>query len=138
MAFVPIALVVGLLIGAVGVGGIGLPPALVWLLHIDPHTAAGTSSWSFLFTGLVGTLMYGRRKAMPWRMAGWLIVGVCPAALAGSMVNGMLPEGVALLPLGLFTLVAGIYHLCLGSPASTTRDQLSTATSILAGMVVGF
>ncbi len=138
LAFAPIALAVGLLIGAVGVGGIGLPPALTWLLGIDPHTAAGTSSWSFLFTGIMGTVMYGRHEAMPWRMAGWLIVGTCPAALLGSVVNSYLPDGIALLPLGVFTLAAGLYHLFLGSRTRGRRERLGTIASVLVGAAVGF
>ena len=138
LAFAPIALVVGLLIGAVGVGGIGLPPALTWLMPVDPHTASGTSMWAFLFTGLVGTAMYAQQRVMPWRMVAYLAVGVCPAGMLGAIANGMLPEGVALLPLGLFTLTAGIYQLFFRSRRSATREHLPAAMAIAAGAVVGF
>ncbi|MGO1545662.1 MAG: sulfite exporter TauE/SafE family protein [Gulosibacter sp.] len=135
---IPIAVLVGLLIGAIGVGGIALPPALVWLVGTDPHTAAGTASWSFLFTGIMGTIMYGRRKAMPWLMVGMLTLGACPGALLGALANGLLPDSIALLPLAAFTLAAGVYHLVFRSRNKRSREHLPTATAIAVGAVVGF
>ena len=45
------ALLVGVLIGCVGVGGVLLPPALVYLGDLGFHAAAATSTWAFLFCG---------------------------------------------------------------------------------------
>jgi uncharacterized membrane protein YfcA len=50
------ALLVGLLIGCVGIGGVLLPPALVYLGGLDFHLATATSVWAFLFCGVAGTL----------------------------------------------------------------------------------
>ena len=64
------ALLVGVLIGCVGIGGVLLPPA-----HVDGlgfHLAAATSVWAFLFCGAAGTLSYSRRRSIDWRMAAWL------------------------------------------------------------------
>jgi Sulfite exporter TauE/SafE len=48
------ALLVGVLIGCVGVGGVLLPPALVYLGGLGFHAAAATSTWAFLFCGAAG------------------------------------------------------------------------------------
>jgi uncharacterized membrane protein YfcA len=128
LVVVPIAVVVGMFIGAVGVGGVGLPPALAWFAGLDPHTAAGTSSFSFLFTGVAGTLMYARHRAMPWRMAGWLTVGAALAAAPGALVNGLLPDRVVLLPLAVFVTAAGVYHLVFrGRPLFRGRGREDVA-----------
>ncbi|MEU4689045.1 sulfite exporter TauE/SafE family protein [Actinoplanes sp. NPDC023714] len=132
---VPIALVVGVFIGAVGVGGVGLPPALTWFAGLDPHTASGTASLSFLFTGLAGTLMYARHRAMPWRLAGRLTLGASAAALPGALVNGLLPDRVVLLPLGVFVTAAGAYNL-LSRPRPERRPGRSVA--VVTGAGVGF
>nr|WP_296072397.1 sulfite exporter TauE/SafE family protein [uncultured Actinoplanes sp.] len=135
----PIALLAGLFIGAVGVGGVGLPPALTWFAGLDPHTAAGTSSWSFLFTGLAGTLVYARHRAMPWRLAGWLTVGVVFAAVPGALVNGLLPDRVVLVPLGVFVTAAGAYHVLFRVRRPPPgRPTLPPPAAVMTGAVVGF
>lgn len=139
-----IAALVGVLIGAVGIGGVALPPALIWLVGLDPHTAAGTSSWSFLFTGLLGTALYARNSVMPWRLVGWLTLGIVPAAMLGSLANGALPERVAMLPLAALVTVAGVHSLWTGRAASRRSHdligaaRLSPRSAITIGVFVGF
>ncbi|NMO52108.1 sulfite exporter TauE/SafE family protein [Actinoplanes sp. TBRC 11911] len=137
MGFVLVlALPTGVLIGAIGIGGVLLPPALIWLGGLDPHAAAGTSTFAFLFTGLVGTIAYARRGAMPWRFAGWLTVGAAPAAAAGALVNGIAPAIVLHLVLALVTAGSGIFNL-VSHPASGRRG-LPAPAAVAIGAVVGF
>lgn len=154
-----IAAAVGVLIGAVGIGGVALPPALAWLVGLDPHTAAGTSTWSFLFTGLAGTAMYARGAIVPWRLVGRLTVGVVPAALIGAAGNHAVPDRVAMLPLAALVTVAGVHSLLSGRSraprgesgardaasavrpaafASSAHDTPRPAAAIAIGAVVGF
>src|SRR4028118_2289871 len=49
------ALLVGLLIGCVGIGGVLLPPALVYVGGLEFHLAAATSPRASLFCGAAGT-----------------------------------------------------------------------------------
>ncbi len=132
-----LALPVGLLIGTIGVGGVLLPPALVHLYGLDIHAATGTSSWSFLFTGVVGTLAYARQRSMPWPLVGRLTLGAAPAATLGALTNGLVPATVVWLLLGAITLGAGAYRLC-GSGPGGDRTGLPTATAVVTGAVVGF
>lgn len=111
LALVLLALMVGVLIGTVGVGGVALPPFLTWFGGFDPHTAAGTSSWAFIFTGVVATVMYARHSSMSWRLVRWLALGAVPGALAGSWANGYLPDAYAMAPLALLVTAAGARHL---------------------------
>jgi uncharacterized membrane protein YfcA len=138
-----LALPVGLLIGTIGVGGVLLPPALVHLAGLDIHAATGTSSWSFLFTGVVGTLAYARQKSMPWPLVGRLTLGAAPAATLGALTNGLVPATVVWLLLGAITLGAGAYRLRGGGPGGSGpggggRTGLPTATAVVTGAVVGF
>ncbi len=52
---------VGALIGGVGVGGVLLVPALVYLGGVDIHVAIAAAMFSYLFTGVVGATVYARR-----------------------------------------------------------------------------
>ncbi|MGC7094499.1 sulfite exporter TauE/SafE family protein [Amycolatopsis lurida] len=133
---VALAVPVGLLIGAVGVGGVLLPPALVHLAGLDVHTAAGTSSWAFLFTGVVGTLAYARNASMPWPLANRLALGAAPAAAAGALVNGLVSPLVVWLVLGSITLGAGVHRLRARGGGERTR--LPSAAALATGAVVGF
>lgn len=149
LAVVVLAVVVGVLIGSVGVGGVALPPFLTWFAGFDPHLAAGTSSWAFVFTGVVGTIMYARHPSMSWRLVRWLALGAVPGALGGSWLNGYVPDAYAMAPLAVLVTAAGARHLwSLGrsKPSARKRGQplpvegeleLSAGAMVVAGAAVG-
>ena len=136
MIAVLLALPAGALIGAIGVGGVLLPPALVYLGGLDVHTAAGTSSFCFLFTGVVGTLAYARTRTVPWPLVGRLTLGIAPAAVLGALVNGVVSATVVWLLLGAITLGAGVHRL--GTRAGGQRADLGWTAALTVGAVVGF
>lgn len=53
-----VCLLVGFLVGLAGVGGILVPPVLILMSGLEPHTAMGTALASFIGTGFVGTWLY--------------------------------------------------------------------------------
>jgi uncharacterized membrane protein YfcA len=130
LAVLVLAVPMGVLIGTVGIGGVLLPPALTGLGGLDIHAAAGTSSWCFLFTGLVGTVGYARHQAMPWRFGGLLTLGAAPAAAAGALVNGTIPATA--LWLFLAAVTAGLW----ARPRETR--ELPAAGAVAVGVLVGF
>jgi uncharacterized protein len=129
--------VVGVLVGMVGVGGVLLPPGLVTLGGISPHAATATSTWAFVFTGVVGTLAYSRRGVVPWPMLARLAVGLVPAAFLGARANALLPASVVLLALALLTLLVGLQQL-VGSPRAGTPRELRGGPLVVIGAAVGF
>ena len=132
-----LAVVVGVLIGMVGVGGVLLPPGLVALGDLTANEATATSTWAFVFTGVVGTIAYAWRGVVPWGMFARLAIGVVPAAFLGALVNATLPASVVLLGLGALTLFVGVQQL-RPRTARVTRDELGTATLVGVGALVGF
>ena len=132
-----LAVVVGLLIGMVGVGGVLLPPALVALGGLTANEATATSTWAFVFTGVVGTIAYAWRGVVPWAMFARLAVGVVPAAFLGALVNATLPASVVLLGLGALTLFVGVQQL-RPRTARESRAELGTAALVAVGAFVGF
>ncbi len=101
----------GLLIGTVGIGGILLAPMLVYIAGIDLHLAMATSSLSFLFAGIAGTVAYTRKGTISWKMVGWLGVGVVPAALLGARANVTLQAGVLTVILSTLIVASGLNAL---------------------------
>lgn len=132
-----LAVVVGVLVGMVGVGGVLLPPGLVALSDMTAHEATATSTFAFLFTGVVGTIVYAWRGVVPWDMCARLAIGVLPAAFAGALVNATLPSSVVLLGLAALTLFVGVHQL---RPRTTHggRPELGTAALVGIGALVGF
>jgi uncharacterized membrane protein YfcA len=132
-----LAVVVGTLIGMVGVGGVLLPPGLVALGDLSANEATATSTWAFVFTGVVGTVAYAWRGVVPWGMLARLSVGVVPAAFVGALVNARLPGSVVLLGLAALTLFVGVQQL-RPRAVRETRDELGTAALVAVGAFVGF
>lgn len=136
LALPVLAVVVGVLIGMVGVGGVLLPPGLVVLGGLTAHEATATSTWAFVLTGVVGTLAYARRGVVPWAMLARLAVGAAPAAFLGALVNATLPASVVLLGLATLTLLVGVQQL--RPPAvREPRAEPGTATLVAVGAGVG-
>jgi len=132
-----LAVVVGVLIGMVGVGGVLLPPGLVAFADLTPNEATATSTWAFLFTGVVGTIAYAWRGVVPWGMFARLAAGVVPAAFLGALVNATLPASVVLLGLAALTLFVGVQQL-RPRTGRAPRDELGTAALVAVGAIVGF
>lgn len=76
-------LLAGLLIGAVGIGGVILVPLLVYLAEADIHQSIAAALFSFLISGIVGTGMYSRRGVIDWSLARSLMIGAVPGTVAG-------------------------------------------------------
>lgn len=131
-----LALPVGVLVGAVGVGGMLLPAALAGPGGLDPHHAAATSSWAFLFTGVVALVVLLRAGRLSRRTAGPLVLGAAPGAGLGAVVGGAVPGAVLVLLLAAVTLGSGLHHL-LG-PRPAVRPHPLPAPALLAvGAAVG-
>lgn len=104
---------------------------------LTANEATATSTWAFVFTGVVGTVAYAWRGVVPWGMLARLTVGVVPAAFLGALVNATLPASVVLLGLAALTLFVGVQQL-RPRAVRETRDGLGTAPLVAVGAFVGF
>ena len=133
------ALVMGTLIGCVGIGGVLLPPTLVYLGGFGFHAAAATSTWAFLFCGAAGTLSYSGRRSVDWRMVAWLGAGVVPTAFVGALANAALPESLLMAILAALMVLTGADAL-LRNPddVGLTTRRLGALALLAVGTFVGF
>lgn len=127
-----IALAVGFFIGAVGVGGILLIPALVLLGGLAIHQATATALFSFLFTGLLGTWLFQRRGSIDWKMTVPVCAGAVVFSYLGAMVNSMVDARMLALIIALAIVFAGACVLLpLRHGGAQQRDGKSTAQQFL-------
>lgn len=133
-----IGLLTGTLIGTVGVGGILLTPLLIFFVGTELHIAQATSSFSFLFTGIVGIIIYARRKSIDWQHVLWISIGIIPAALLGARVNTILSGAALTLILAALIIFSGYNALTRHHNNTNTTRILNKPVLILIGVGVGF
>jgi uncharacterized membrane protein YfcA len=138
LPFAILGLCVGVLIGCVGIGGVLLVPGLVYLLAMDVQVAIATCMFSYLFSGVVGALEYGRRGSIRWPTALWLCAGAMPAAYLGAAAVSMLSARWLETIIAVLVLFSGI-HALRRRMTAPSRDGAPDASRLAAvGAVTGF
>ncbi|MEM7344389.1 MAG: sulfite exporter TauE/SafE family protein, partial [Chloroflexota bacterium] len=138
LQFALIGLLIGLLIGSVGVGGILLAPLLAYLTGMNLHLAIATSVWSFLFTGITGTLSYARKGTISWRMVGWISLGIIPGTILGARTNLALSITILTVLLASLIILSGLNTLYKRPVTANKKTELTNYWLILIGLAVGF
>jgi uncharacterized membrane protein YfcA len=138
MIYIVVGSITGLLIGAVGIGGILLAPMLVYLAGVDLHLAMSTSSLSFLFTGIAGTIAYARRRTIAWNMVGWLSLGLVPATIIGARTNVALQAENLTIVLAILTALSGLNTLLRKDEVALTGTTTNRLALVSIGLAVGF
>jgi hypothetical protein len=105
------ALVVGLFIGTVGVGGILLVPALAYLGGLTVHAAAATALFTFVFTGILGTVLFQRRGSIDWRITTPVCIGAVVFSVLGAWAASRLGARPLALVIAAIVIFAGAYIL---------------------------
>lgn len=137
-----VALVVGILIGAVGVGGILLIPALTLLTGLSIQASMATALFTFIFTGIVGTCLFQRRGSIDWAITLPLCAGGALFGFVGAWANALLDARLLALILAGLIMFAGVYTLYSGGarPAAGFHDRPRLQQLLLFGIgaVTGF
>ena len=81
-ALLAIGLVVGVLIGAIGIGGVLLVPALTCLGGMAIHAASAMVA--YFFAGSMGAIEFSRQGSIRWSDAAWLAADAMPGAFIGA------------------------------------------------------
>jgi uncharacterized membrane protein YfcA len=126
-------LLVGLAVGATGVGGGSLmTPVLILFYGISPALAVGTDLLYASISKSFGVLLYRRRNSVDWSIVGWQALGSVPAALLTLAFLQHLGHTAALdrlikLTLSLAIIVTATFTLFHGTINSTLRPGRSPA-----------
>src|SRR5258708_3256406 len=94
IAILLLGLVGGVLVGLLGIGGgVVLVPAMVYLLHVDQHTAQGTSLFVLLPPIGLGALReYWKQDQVDLKAGILCAVGMLVGAYAGSLIALPMPS----------------------------------------------
>lgn len=86
-----IALFVGAAVGATGIGGVLIIPALWLFADVPVREAMGTALAASAANGALAAVLFARRGSIDWRMAIPLSAGALVFAFAGGVLNAWLP-----------------------------------------------
>ena len=132
----------GTLIGAVGIGGILLIPALTAFAGLPIHAAMATALFTFAFTGITGTVMFQRRGSIDWAITRPVLIGALLFAFVGAWVNSVTGPGALAIILAAIIIFAGVYTLAtwhgMPEPAFNGRKQAQQMLLLALGAVAGF
>ena len=140
VALAAVALVVGTLIGAVGIGGVLLVPALMALGPLTAHEAASTSLATFIFTGLLGTWLFQRQGSIDWPKTGVVCASAVAFSALGAIAAKQFSAVVLVRIIALLIVFAGAYIFMpkpqgSGPERSALRER---GVLMLVGALAGF
>lgn len=137
-----VALVVGMLIGAVGIGGILLIPAVSLLAGLPIQAAMATALFTFVFTGLLGTFLFHRRGSTDWSLTVPLCLGAAAFGSLGAWANSRMNGQVLMIVLSVLIIVAGVNSTFKRSSAGAAAFHASPRKQrillLFIGAVSGF
>jgi uncharacterized membrane protein YfcA len=134
------AVLVGVMVGTVGVGGVFLAPALILIGGIEPHRATAVSLLSFALTGLVSVALIARDSEFPWVLVRNLGAGLLPGAFVGGWLSTRIPDRIVLAALCAVSLAcaAWTFPRRRSQPQPAGRVAVGVATGGSVGLVAGF
>ena len=113
LGYVALGASAGLLVGCVGIGGVVLVPALVYVAGYPLPVAIAAAMCAFIVSGLVGSYAYWKSGAIRWRLALPLWLGALPCAFGGAVLVDSVPAAFLELAIGLLTLGSGLHALVI-------------------------
>lgn len=128
----------GLLIGCIGIGGVILVPALVYLAGIPIQIGIPAAMFAYILSGLVGTAVFAHNKSIHWGMTAWLCAGAAPLAFAGAWAVSVVNPHWLEIGLGLLVLLSGLNSLRPRQEATGARGSASNGGLLAVGAITGF
>jgi len=90
------------MIGCIGIGGVILVPALVFLADVPIQISIPAAMLAYILSGLVATAVFAHNKSIRWSMAAWLCLGATPTAIANMQAvterYGFAPQAFIIVP----------------------------------------
>ncbi|HWG79507.1 MAG TPA: sulfite exporter TauE/SafE family protein [Stellaceae bacterium] len=131
-------IIVGVAIGATGIGGVLLVPLLAYILGVPVPMAIAVALWSYLWSGLVAVWLYARRGSVPWRPALWLCLAAAPAAYLGALAVAVAPSRVLEGLIAAILVLAGLNALRQPHVSTGATHPLGTPALAALGGMTGF
>lgn len=130
-------LVAGWLIGATGIGGVLVVPALVQFEPMAVQPAIAASALGFAFPGLAALWWLRGAPRHTWQRLAALVAGSVPGALAGAWAVHRVEPGWLLAGLAALALFSGVRGLLSPPAADHDAEPLPPVAMAVLGLVVG-
>lgn len=130
LGYVALGAGAGLAIGCVGIGGVILVPALVYVAGYPLPVAIAAAMGAFIVSGLVGTHAYWKSGSIRWHMTLPLWLGALPCAFAGAVLVTLAPGALLEAAIGVLTLGSGLHAL-------VARRERGLAAALAPSLAVG-
>ena len=139
IGIITLGVISGLMIGCIGIGGVIVVPALVFLVGIEIKIAIPAAMFAYIVSGLVASFVFARNKSIRWGLAIWLCLGATPTAFAGGWAVSVVNPHILEVGLGLLTLLSGINSLLMHKKSNELDDySVSPVTLSGIGALTGF
>jgi uncharacterized membrane protein YfcA len=89
---------------------------------LDIHQAAATALFTFLFTGILGTWLYQRRRSIDWRIAAPVCAGAVVFGFVGAAAAASIDARPLAIVIALIIIAAGVYVLVPITGRSQSRS----------------
>jgi len=135
------ALFIGVLIGATGVGGVLLIPALMFFGGLGTHQAMATALFSFFFAGILATYIYQRYGSISWNVTLPVLLGSFLSSYAGAWVGSLASARQLNILLAAIILLSSSYALLPkreATIATSISGRASTGLLFGIGLFTGF
>jgi uncharacterized protein len=133
-----LGLISGLMIGCIGIGGVILVPALLFLADVPIRTGIPAAMAAYILSGIVATAVFARHKSIRWGMAAWLCAGAAPAAFAGAWVVSVVDARALEAFIGFLTFLSGLNSLRKPDTVDGSAATVSNNALLTIGTATGF
>jgi uncharacterized membrane protein YfcA len=133
-----LGLVSGLLIGCIGIGGVILVPALVFVGGVPIQRAIAAALMAYIVSGVVATTIYARNKSIHWGMSVWLCLAAAPAAFLGAWAVTSARPWLLELGIGVLTAISGANSLRNQGATGSSERALGAPLLVAIGAATGF
>ena len=93
--------------------------------------------FSYMFSGLVGAILYARQRSIRWKMALWLFAGAIPAAFAGAFLSSVTSPRELEFFIALLVIFAGVNAVLNQTANEQDERTLNEPALIAIGAVTG-
>lgn len=137
LAILPLAVLIGVVLGALGSGGAILAlPILVYGAQLPVRQAVAVSQLVVGVASLVGALLQWRSGRVVWREVLWFGLAGIPATRVGALVGARVDGRELMMGFAAVVVVAGIRMIWTASAPQTGSSRVSV--SLVVGALVGF
>ncbi len=109
LILVPIGFAAGAAGTFVGLGGgFIFVPLLLLVFKMEPSAVAATSLFAIMCNSVVGSILHGRARRIDWKMGFIAGLGAIPAAIAGTLLVGLVDRAAFRTIIGVILLFAAV------------------------------